>query len=44
MDQRRVVLQADSSGQASIDAFIEYRRIVGDDDVLMSPAEFEASV
>jgi hypothetical protein len=41
MDDRRVMLRADSSAQSSVDAYVEYRRIVGDDDILMTPAEFE---
>ena len=41
MDAAPVRLHASTQAQAAIDAFVEYRRIVGDDDVLMAPDEFE---
>lgn len=40
-DDARVKLQVNEIGLSAIDAFVEYRRIVGDDDVLMSQDEFE---
>ncbi len=43
MEEARVHVSVNPEAQASVDAFIEYRRIVGDDDILMTPREFEVS-
>ena len=41
-DEARVHLRLDGFGQTALDSYLEYRAIVGDDEVLMSPAEYEA--
>ena len=41
-EEARVHLRLDGFGQTALDSYLEYRAIVGDDEVLMSPAEYEA--